>query len=254
MTAILCYNEKNKRWKWMKQIQKITAALGLLLMLGGCGQTQEIQTQTEIMTDTDGAVLVEVTWQTPELKGILQDPALQTVQAYYDGLYAESQTDWKGPLKEQAAQQREQEGKDFLSYRIDETCEITADTEEYLSIQRQVTQFTGGSQEGILVYGETFRKTDGTLVLLSDLFQEGTDYTEKLFSEIRSQIQKNSQVAYYENAAEQAKIGLEEDPMYDLTEDQLVLLYQAGELAPYAEGPQIFYIPLSDLQDVLAKE
>jgi hypothetical protein len=238
----------------MKQIRKIAAALGLLLMLGGCGQTQEIQTPTEIMTDTDGATLVEVTWQTPELKGILQGSALQTVQQYYDGLYAESQIDWKGSLKEQAAQQRKQAGKDFLPYQIDETCEITADTETYLSVQRHVTQFTGGSQEGILIYGETFRKADGTLVLLSDLFQEGADYTEKLFSEIRSQIQKNSQVAYYENAAEQAKIGLEENPTYYLTENQLVLVCQAGELAPYAEGPQIFFIPLSDLQDVLTEE
>lgn len=254
MTVILCYNEKNKRWKYMKQIRKIAAALGLLLMLGGCGQTQEIQTQTETITDTDGATLVEVTWQTPELEGILQGSALQTVQAYYDGLYAENQTDWKGTLKEQAAQRREQEGKNFLSYRVEEQCEITADTEKYLSIQRRVTQFTGGSQEGIFLYGETFRKTDGTLVLLSDLFQENAPYTDRLAKQIQKQMQENAQVDYYENAAEQMKIGLEENPTYDLTEDQLVLLYQAGELAPYAEGPQIFSIPLSDLQDILAEE
>ena len=42
------------------------------------------------------------------------------------------------------------------------------------------------------------------------------------------------------------------DPLdFALTEDCLLIFYNEYALAPHAAGPQHFYLPLSDLSDIL---
>ncbi|MBO4930480.1 MAG: DUF3298 domain-containing protein, partial [Clostridia bacterium] len=57
-------------------------------------------------------------------------------------------------------------------------------------------------------------------------------------------------VLYYDFAREQ--LMTLHDPLdFALTEDCLLIFYNEYALAPHAAGPQHFYLPLSDLSDIL---
>ncbi len=244
--------------------KKLLALCMLTVMLfTGCGQRQQenatqaeseaITTRQEKISDTDGETLIEIFWQTPDFDGILSGEALENTRQYYENLYQQSQADWQGPLAEQAAQQRQQQEDSFLYYTIDNQCQVTGETETYLSLQRTLTQYTGGSQEGITVYGDTFLRENGAYLLFSDLFRQGAD-TGILLEKIQEKMNQNSSVHFYKDGIDQAAAILQEVPVYYLAEKQLILVFQAGDLAPYVDGPQLFPIDLADLKDILSEE
>lgn len=250
-----------------KKLGKILIFLLIMGVMTGCKsnhtqtQTDEkdnnIQQQTETknydVMDENGEMLIRITWQTPDLSQYFSGEALENAKQYYANLLSQNQEEWDFTLKDQAKEQKKREGKDFLFYRIDNHYAVTAETDSYISIQRAVTKYTGGSQESYTVYGETFLKKNGAILLFEDLFQ-ADNYKEVLMEQIVEQMKKQTGISYYEDAEEQASKLLGESTQYYLTADSIVIVYQASDLAPYADGTQSFSIKLSYLKGILLEE
>ncbi|MCB6365113.1 DUF3298 and DUF4163 domain-containing protein [Intestinibacillus massiliensis] len=212
--------------------------------------------QFELKDDTDGAVLLQVEVHKPQLAEYVDKGAYSNIKKYYDNLYAKERTWWKGELASFAQEDREarqQDGGGFEPYQVRENYEVTCNNDEFLSVRRTSDTYTGGAHGNQTVMGETFRKADGSQVMLGDLFT-GEGYQETLFDIVRGQMVARgpySQTGYYENADQLVADTFDPAAFYVTGDPALVLAYATYTLAPYAAGPQEFTIPFSELADIL---
>ena len=123
-----------------------------------------------------------------------------------------------------------------------------------LSVLREVYENLGGAHPMITYQAETFDVASQGRLLLGDLFSVAEDaYSARLQDMILAQMdQKETEtgVLYYDFAREQL-MTLHDSLDFALTEDCLLIFYNEYALAPHAAGPQHFYLPLSDLSDIL---
>ena len=143
-----------------------------------------------------------------------------------------------------------------VPYELETTYSTTRSTPSVLSIVWKTASYTGGAHGNQTVMGETFRKADGSQVMLGDLFT-GEGYQETLFDIVRGQMVARgpySQTGYYENADQLVADTFDPAAFYVTGDPALVLAYATYTLAPYAAGPQEFTIPFSELADILKPE
>ena len=119
---------------------------------------------------------------------------------------------------------------------------------------REIYENFGGAHPLVTYRAETFDVSTQGRLLLGDLFTVSEDqYLARLQNMILAQMDQkeaDSGVAYFDDAREQLLNLL--DPMdFALTEDSLLIFYNVYALAPHAAGPQQFYLPLSELSDIL---
>ena len=263
--------------------------IGLLaaILLEGCGQSQtgqtpadepqkqpEIQTEQpdqqadadadgverfELTDDTDSAVLLQVEVRRPQLEAYVEKGAYANIRKYYDNLYAKERNWWKGDLADFAQEDREaikQNGGVFEPYEVREDYKITCNNAQFLSIRRTSYTYTGGAHGNQTIMGETFRKEDGTQVMLADLFADEA-YRDALLREVKKEVNARAaagDVSYYDNVGQLVEDTFDPGAFYLTDAPALVLVYATYTLAPYAAGPQEIIIPFSDLADSLNTE
>ncbi|MBQ4578168.1 MAG: DUF3298 domain-containing protein [Clostridia bacterium] len=188
--------------------------------------------------------------------GLPSCETLPQVDAYYKALYDDLRA--LCDLNAQDAAQRRAEfitdGLDFTPWAVEVDCEITRNDGVTLSVLREIYENTGGAHPLITYQSETFDVASQGRLLLGDLF---TVAEEEYLPRLRDmmvarmdQLETEGVVLYYDFAREQLTELL--DPMdFALTEDSLLLFFDVYALAPYAAGPQQFYLPLTDLADIL---
>ena len=156
-----------------------------------------------------------------------------------------------GARQQQAADKAA--GIDFIPWGVWVNHEVTRNDGVTLSVIYTVRE-RWSDQDEALVYGDTFDVASQGRLLLGDLFSVAEDaYSARLQDMILAQMdQKETEtgVLYYESAREQ--LMTLHDPLdFALTEDCLLIFYNEYALAPHAAGPQHFYLPLSDLSDIV---
>lgn len=205
---------------------------------------------TDTYTDDNGVTVLTVEYRFPDLSDSVSAEALGNIRQYYDNLAAEKKAFWEGELYN--ASLEESTGTGFLPYSVAEDYAVAADTNAYVSVRRLTTQMTGGVHEDQRIEGETFLKSNGALLLLSDVFSVAPEtYRNTLLENIYRQMEERS-AAYFENARESADSLLDEAEFY-VTDTALCICYQTYDLAPYSEGYQIFEIPFVEIQDMLGE-
>lgn len=239
-----------------------------LLLCTGCAdrshpdnRTQSLppsDAQQEVLSikDTDGTLLFTASMYRPDGTALASGKAGKSIRAYYQQVYDAEEKWWLGELVEFAREARRQAGQidaAFRPYTVDESFEIMRNDSDYLSILRTRQSYTGGVHENQSIACETFRKSDGSMVALRDLFLPDTDYMQVLTAWVSEEItrrQGSQAVAYYDDAVMLAGQEFHAEDFF-LTDSSLVMFYPAYVLAPYASGAQYFEIPLSTLQEIL---
>ena len=182
--------------------------------------------------------------------------ALPQIDAYYKAMYDDLYATCA--LNAQEAAQRRSEfitdGLDFIPWAVEVDCEITRNDGVTLSVLREVYENLGGAHPLVTYRAETFDVASQGRLLLGDLFTVSEDeYLSRLKDLILPQMDKletDSGVLYFDYAREELMTLL--DPMdFALTGDSLLIFYNEYALAPHAAGLQHFYLPLSDLSDIL---
>ncbi|MBR4955630.1 MAG: DUF3298 domain-containing protein [Clostridia bacterium] len=122
------------------------------------------------------------------------------------------------------------------------------------SVRREIYENTGGAHPNITVASETFRVSDGALMIFSDLFTVGYDdalarIRPIIESQMDAKIKEYGEAYYYENAKADLFNMWDKSGWY-LTEDSLIMYWQTYDISPYAAGLQEFVIPLSQIADI----
>lgn len=123
------------------------------------------------------------------------------------------------------------------------------------SVRREVYENTGGAHPLITLACETFRVSDGALMIFSDLFSVDLDAAlaaiKPLVEEqMDKKIKEFGAEYFYDNAKENLLDMWDKGDWY-LTEDSLVMIWQTYAISPYVSGVQEFVIPLSRIADIV---
>jgi hypothetical protein len=123
------------------------------------------------------------------------------------------------------------------------------------SVRRDIYENTGGAHPGYSLACETFRVSDGALMIFSDLFKVdfGTAIA-KLKPMIEEQMDKKIKehgVDYYYDNAKENLLDMWNKSDWYLTDDSLVMVWQTYAISPYVAGVQEFAIPLSQIADIV---
>lgn len=210
--------------------------------------------------DDKGQTALKVTYFQPNLKEYVSADALENISAYYDRVYTKKNTYWKQELADTALEQMkeaEKNGDVFSTYTVDESFEITGNTDYYISVKRTSDEFIGGAHSNQAVTAETFLKSNGALLLLSDMFTVDAQTSQKrLLESVRATIegmQKQGGTELFANAADLAEQTFDPTNFF-LTSDGIVLFYPTYAIGPFSEGNQYFEIKFSELSDILKSD
>lgn len=182
--------------------------------------------------------------------------SLPIVNNYYEAMRDDLQATY-GLNREEAARQLADyraAGLEFTPWTAQVTATVTRNDGATLSVLREVYENFGGAHPLVTYRAETFDVASQGRLVLGNLFTVSEDeYLSRLKDMILVQMDQkeaDSGVAYFDDAREQLLSLL--DPMdFALTDDSLLIFYNVYALAPHAAGPQQFYLPLSELSDIL---
>lgn len=204
-----------------------------------------------IFGDSSGAIdYVLVDANLPHMESLPQ------IHSYYQTLWEDLKAIY-GLNREDAIRHKadmESMGLEFIPWTVEIQFDVLRNDGKTLSVLREIYENLGGAHPMITYQAETFNVASQGRLLLGDLFSVAEDaYSARLQDMILTQMdQKETEtgVLYYDFAREQ--LMTLHDPLdFALTEDCLLIFYNEYALAPHAAGPQHFYLPLSDLSDIL---
>ena len=197
-----------------------------------------------------GVVLMDIQTQLPACAD------LPLIDSYYKALRDDLKATYLLSREEAARQLADfrSAGLEFSPWTVTVTAQIVRNDGVTLSVLREIYEHLGGAHPLVTYRAETFDVATQGRLLLNNLFTVSEDvYLARLQDMILAQMdQKETEngVLYFDDAREQLLNLL--DPMdFALTEDSLLIFYNVYALAPHAAGPQQFYLPLSELSDIL---
>ena len=134
--------------------------------------------------------------------------------------------------------------------------EVVADNEKYFTLKLLCYQGAGSGYEWNYYY--TIDMMNGECLQLKDLFKEGTDYitiiSEEIKKQMRAQMEADENVYYWlEDEIEEWNFeSITEDTLFYLNkEEQLVISFNEGDVAPMYMGVVEFVVPDEVVKDVL---
>lgn len=219
----------------------------------------ETKEEMTVIKDTDGLPLLTASVTRPNLSGLVEGSAKKTIDRYYDDLYQQEQKWWEEDLIDFARENKKAAanyGGDFLPYTVEETNQIIYNGDTFLSIRRDLSAYTGGAHGSNAISCDNFRKSDGSLVQLSELFRSN-NYKELLVQNIAEQIksmQENpDKEAFFSGDWPDALENTFDESHFLISGEALTIVYQEYDIAPYAAGPQLFQIAYADISNELSE-
>lgn len=142
-------------------------------------------------------------------------------------------------------------GSNFISYDADTYMQVVYQSEELISMDLNFYFFTGGAHG----YGGTlflnFDAKTGTLLTAANLFSEAESITKIAEEKIREQYQipEGQNINATGFWFKDGRFHLPEN--IGVTETEIILLYNAYEIASYAEGTISVTIPKEEIIEIL---
>lgn len=119
-----------------------------------------------------------------------------------------------------------------------------------LSIAVHYSEYTGGAHGMNYEKNYNIDVNTGKVLDLKDLFKEGTNYKDIINKEI------SKQIAVKNSVKDACKIegfeSIEENQCFSIENNNLVIVFQRGDIAPYCMGSLKFNIPLNQYKDILS--
>ncbi len=141
----------------------------------------------------------------------------------------------------------------FGNWELNITYTIYQYSEDIISIQFDIYEYSGGAHG--LSYFETFTfdLANQSVLTLGDLFQEEFDPLVTIApivqADLEAQLGEMSDSQWIQDGTGS---NINNYGNFVVTSDSLILLFPPYQVAAYAAGPQIVEIPLTDLQAILA--
>lgn len=117
-----------------------------------------------------------------------------------------------------------------------------------LSIKVNLTQFTGGAHPMVFIRTYNFDLNNGNALKISDIFnKEGNIIYKNKIDDIILNKMKETPDNYFVDEFK----GIDENIQFYLNKDNIIIVFQLYEIAPYTAGIPEFKIPYSEFKDNL---
>lgn len=166
---------------------------------------------------------------------------------YYCALEQENAAEMKKNMQ--------QMGGTFFPYTYESDYTIHRNDGVLLSVLRQIYSNTGGPHPNSTPMAETFVVETGARLVLDDVFSvPAAKYMPRITELVTAMMDENEKKygdpIYYDDARE--KLADNFNPQdFALTDDSLLIFFPTYTLGSYAAGIQYFYIPFSDIDQIL---
>lgn len=164
---------------------------------------------------------------------------------------SEIQSITKKLIDEFEAEKKQEDGYQDMTVKS----EVIATTDQYFTLKLMCFQSAGSSAEWDYYY--TIDLTTGERLKLADLFQDGSNYLDVISQEIKTQMQAqmdaDSNKIYWLNSdmPEWNFTSITNDTSFYLNSDnELVITFNEGDVAPMYMGCPTFTIPNDVLADI----
>lgn len=214
------------------------------------GITVEENKYSETFKADDGTIVLEVSISLPRVS--LTDADCVSINQYYENqlekqrvvaaeeLYPQALEEYQNSLKSGAA---------FTAFVSRQSTYTAFNRDGFVSFLRNYFE-SGGETDRLMLHAETFSLPDCGLIIADDLFSVSEEeYLRALAQNVCSIIDAGGGSGYYENCSALAERALQKEDFY-LSENGLVIFYQAATLAPASLGPMQFTIPYNSLEDI----
>ena len=212
----------------------IAHAMEQLPMLGAITRVVTFRTYD----DTEGGASAHI--EVPSVEGA--DEVNNAIEEYTDTIMEQ--------YKKDAA-----ETGDEGHYELNLTYQTVTDNDEVFALRFDQTLVMASGNESVRIYDVD--KATGKILSLSDLFQEGSDYRGRLVENIQSQMKEqmaeDESVTYWldSEVGEWNFTELPENTAFYLNEKgELVVVFNAGDVAPMYMGVCEFTIPSEAIRDI----
>lgn len=177
----------------------------------------------------------------PSLKKYLDNTTYS--EEYFENRYLDLEYYWSKTLLAQAGEIFKNSPQTFKPFLMEETYEVIANTDEFISIlitSSSDTGFLNMQKEGV-----SFSKSTGRVITLGDILKN-KDYAENIKNEIKTIIKDDIKNTYFANA--QRTVDLIFDKVtYYLTETDLIFLFPVNSIASESNGSIPFVFSLNEL-------
>lgn len=196
--------------------------------------TSPVQVVSEDFISKDN--LIEVNLQIPVLKG-LSDLKLQNK---INSIFKDSIMSFKNEIAEMSKEYFDEAKKHnipMMPYTAVTSYKVACNKGNLLSLYINYYQYTGGAHGLTTRKGYNINLKDGTFLTLEDLFKKGTPYKEIIDEEISKQIDENKEMFFPSEFK-----GISPEQQFYIDGENVVIFFQAYEIAPYAAGLPEFKI------------
>lgn len=180
-----------------------------------------------------------------------------TYPVFSSSLYADFLPDVNEYFLSRARQTEEgfiadrEDAEDGDVYSIEQSCTVEYAHGSVASVLIATERYYGGVHPTVMYEAHTVDLDGGTLVSLYDVFPEdGEAVRDAILGEIISQLDGREDL--YDDAEDAARELFDVEHFY-LTDEGLVVFYQAYELGAYVAGPQFFTIPYESISENAAE-
>lgn len=195
----------------------------------------------------EGTVLLTYRIAYPVFLGSRYQMALAVVNKYYEQKALAYQTYLENELFAQAVEQYKESLEN--NYPMNPYEAIVEFKQTYaqacvLSLYFDQYEYTGGAHGNTVRTSQTWNLQRCGRIRLEELFGCGLDYKDYIFSQVKSQIEKNPDI-YFDNYGTLLIETFNPESFY-CTPQGIVVYYQQYDIAPYSSGIREFLIPYTD--------
>ena len=173
----------------------------------------------------------------PEISGLLDK-----------GLEEQINTDIMQEMNNAIDSSEQAAGEDSgYQYRVETSYEVERNDGAFLSLCINVYCESGGAHgEEYSLYYNVLNSNPGVVLSLSDLFVEGSDYISVLNEKIWGLIEQDTNLSQ-----ENYFTTITENQDFYLTDSELVVTFQKGDIASYIEDQPVFRVPLNEISGMV---
>ena len=201
-------------------------------------------------------VLAEADINFPHVEG--DDENIMNINSYYENILEQQTIYFREEFYLMANDSYEfakENESEYLEYFMNSDFWAACNDEKVFSVVRSHSEYSGGNSAHTTLSCETFNKETGAIITFPKLFKvEKEEYMPRILEILKKQAKEKSDL--FDNYEELLSETFVEQDFYVHKDDQtgevfLVIVYQPYSIAPNVVGIVDFFIPVSEIADIL---
>lgn len=200
----------------------------------------------ENRTDGSGTVLLRFSYNTAAVSIPGYEGAAEAIQRELDG--------WVETLKARAEELETVRGEDEFfdgEYYLEGELTVTREDSGIISVQIRQSEYAGGAHGSTCCYGITYDTATGQRLTLATLGEGVRGAAVQRCQALAQLVEEKREGFFFEGYLDGVSSSVVTDTTFWMTEGGVLFVDNEYVLQPYAGGTLYFYLPYSDLREVM---